>query len=247
MILICIYCLCPILNKLNSRDIWLKDNKHMTHPMLLGALVSFGLACSISHAGVIILNSQPGLANSLTPATVAITPAPAWQQNNPVNPGDPSESSAIWISHSETGYGDSDFQPFNGQTPVVRIYHDFTSAAGFLNLKVWADDTTEVLLDGVSIFEPKFTQSLCSGQPIGCRDVDAGIISNRFGSGAHRLEFVLFQVGGGVDSKSNPFGLLYTGTAATHLPEPGTMALAGVMLLVVAGMTKRFRRMPPSQ
>jgi hypothetical protein len=38
--------------------------------------------------------------------------------------------------------------------------------------------------------------------------------------GQHTLSFVLFQVGTGTDTSSNPFGLLFTGTAPLRIPEP---------------------------
>ena len=140
-----------------------------------------------------------------------------------------------------SGYDDLVFVPFGGNAHVVSIFHEFTSGAGVLNLSVWADDTAWVLLDGVSIFAPVFTSSICSGQPIGCLPLHAGIIDTTFAAGAHKLEFRVFQLGKGLDPKSNPFGLLYTGTV-THTPEPGTLALAGAVLLVIAGVKKRARR-----
>lgn len=199
-----------------------------------------------SYASVIHLDSAPGLFNSITGATVAITPHALWQQNNPVNPGDSSDNAAVWISYALTGYGDSSFQPPNGTDSVMSVIQSFTSAAGLLNLKVWADDTAEVLLDGVSIFAPKFTQSVCSGQPIGCRPEDGGVISSSLTAGDHQLEFRVFQVGTGGDSSSNPFGLLYTGTAPERAnasaPEPGTIALSGLVLLAALPLKKRLLR-----
>jgi hypothetical protein len=39
-------------------------------------------------------------------------------------------------------------------------------------------------------------------------------------AGSHTLEFVLYQVGKGTNTTSNPFGLLFTGTApAAPVPE----------------------------
>jgi hypothetical protein len=159
------------------------------------------------------------------------------------------DASAVWISCAPTGYGDSTFQPYNGLTPVVTIFHSFNSSAGYLNLNVWADDTTQVLLDGNSIFAPVFTQSTCSGQLIGCLPDDVGQIHTDFGSGSHVLEFRLFPVGTGGNTASNPFGLLYTGGAfspfqtniPTQTPEPGTLALGGARA-VLAGIALRLRR-----
>jgi hypothetical protein len=73
---------------------------------------------------------------------------PLWQPNNPQNPGDLNDTSAVWISDAETGYGDSQFQPYEGTTPVVTVVENFQSGLGFLQLNVWADDTADVILDG---------------------------------------------------------------------------------------------------
>lgn len=196
----------------------------------------------MAHASTINLDSRPGLANTLTAGTVAIALHPAWQLNHPVNPGNAGDISAVWISYALTGYVDPVFSPELGTTPVVSIFQDFTSGAGSLLLRVWADDTAEVLLDGVSLIAPKFTQSTCSGQPIGCMPDDAGLLSSGLTAGAHQLEFKLFQVGSGTDTKGNPFGLLYTGTATAPAPEPGSLELTGSVLLAVVMMKKRARR-----
>jgi hypothetical protein len=207
-------------------------------------LISLLSLAASSHASVIHLDSAPGLFNSISGATVAITPHSLWQQNNPVNPGDSSDTSAVWISYALTGYGDSYYQPPAGTDPAVSVFQNFTSGAGLLNLKVWADDTAEVLLDGISIFSPKFTQGVCSGQPIGCQPGDAGVINSVLTAGAHQLEFRVFQVGTGGDTSSNPFGLLYTGTAPERAdasaPEPGTIGLAGLVLLAALPLKKRL-------
>lgn len=194
-----------------------------------------------AHAGMVLFNSRPGLATSAGPSTVAITPHPAWQANNPANPGDPSDTSAVWISHIDSGYGGSQFQPYQGTTPVVSIFDSFTSGDGVFNLNVWADDTVEVFLDGVSLISPKFTQSSCSGQPVGCLPEDGGFFSLSIGAGLHTLEFVLYQVGQETNTTGNPFGLLYTGSATapdTATPEPGALLLTGLGLVAV-GVVRR--------
>ena len=152
-------------------------------------------------------------------------------------PGDSNDTSAVWISYDHTGYGEGVFQP-KSDTPIS-IFQPFTSGAGFLILKVWADDTAEVFLDGVSLINPVFTQSICSGSPIGCRPQDFGALSSSLKAGPHTLEFTLYQVGTGTDNISNPFGLLYTGTAPA-VPEPATLFLAGGALLAI-GLARRRR------
>jgi hypothetical protein len=205
--------------------------------LLPGALLAIATLSGSLCASTIHLDSQVGLANTLSSGTVAITPHLLWQSNNPVNPGDPTDTSAIWISYAFTGVGDADFQPEMDQTPVVTITDSFTSGSGFLTLNVWADDTAGVFLDGISLIAPVFDQSICSGAPVGCRPQDAGVLSSALAAGPHTLSFTLYQVGTGTDNVSNPFGLLYTGTAPA-VPEPATLFLAGGALLAI-GLARR--------
>src|SRR5580700_3433997 len=154
----------------------------------------------IASADLIYLNSQAGLATSAGVTAVAISPHPSWQPNHPANPGDPTNNSAVWISYADTGYGGSTFQPYGGSKPVVTIYDTFQSDPGTLHLNVWADDTADVLLDGAYLYHAVFTQSICSGQPIGCRPDDVGVIDAPLSAGNHTLEFVLYQVGTGTNT-----------------------------------------------
>jgi hypothetical protein len=207
----------------------------------LGAvLVSTLLLSGLAAAGTIDIDSIPGLATNLPafPTTVAITPHPDWQPNNPINPGTNLPSSAVWISYAATGYGDSHFQTYSGTTPVVSIFTNFMSGDGLLDLKVWADDSADVILDGSYLKHAVFTQSTCSGQPIGCRPQDFELFSKPLAAGSHTLEFVLYQVGTGTDTISNPMGLLFTGTASSAVPEPGVLSLVG-MGLVGLGLLRR--------
>jgi len=98
-------------------------------------------------------------------------------------------------------------------------------------LNVWADDTADVKLDGNYLAHSVFTQSICSGQAIGCLPEDVGQFMIPLSAGEHTLEFVLYQVGTGTNTTSNPFGLLFTGTAPAPTPEPAAFGLMGVGLL----------------
>lgn len=216
--------------------------------------------CGIGSAGTILIDSQEGLFTSFANvATVAITPHPAWEPNNPVNPGDPNDGSAIWISYADTGYGGSEFQPSAGESPVATVFDTFRSGAGMLTIYVWADDTAGILLDGNLLMPAVFTQSTCSGQPIGCRPQDYGAITAALSEGQHTLSFVMYQVGTGTDSFSNPMGLLFTGTApapasngnlfgasaaADAVPEAATWGMIAGGLGVLAWMRYQRRRGP---
>lgn len=212
----------------------------MTLQRLALLLLVAAIVLPAAHAGSVLLNSTPGLATSLGPTTVAITPHPAWQPNNPVNPGDPSDTSAVWISHKLSGYNDPEFQPFMGNSSVVSVFKSFNSSAGNLLLKVWADDTADVILDGNLLMGAVFTQSTCSGQIIGCLTEHAGSFNVPIAAGSHTLTFNLYQVGTGTDTGSNPFGVLFTGTAP--VPEPSSVALIGFGLAGLGVWTRRRRK-----
>ncbi len=199
--------------------------------------------CSAASAATIVIDSEAGLFTSFAGVeTVAITPHAAWEPNHPVNPGDSTDRGAVWISYADTGFGGAQFQLPGGTAPVATVFYGFQAGAGMLTLSVWADDTAGVLLDGNLLVPAVFTQNICSGQAIGCRPEDGGRVSAVLSAGQHTLSFELYQVGTAMDTTSNPFGLLFTGTAPAPDPsdsgaaEPATWAmlaggLAGVVLL----------------
>lgn len=217
------------------------------------AAVTCLLAAMPAKAGLILLNSGAGLSYSnlissgqtggvgASGTTVAITPHPLWQSNNP------NGSSAVWISYANTGYGGSHFQPFAGSTPVVSIFETFTnSGPNWLTLDIWSDDSAGVFVDGIQVFAPVTTQGSggCSGQAIGCLPNQEGVLSNYLlGSGTHTIRFDLYQTGPGGDASSNPMGLLFTGYD-TNAPEPGAFLLVGAGLLTV-GALRRWSRSRP--
>src|SRR5215470_8975383 len=94
-------------------------------PVLLG---------SLAYADLLYLDSHSGLSTSLGPATVAVSPHPAGQPDNPENPGDLRDHSAVWVSFADTGYRGSVLQPYQGTTPVVSVFDTFLSDSGTLKL-----------------------------------------------------------------------------------------------------------------
>ena len=173
-----------------------------------------------------------------TGTTVAITPHPLWQVNNPFG------SEAVWISYADTGYGGSVLAPPNGSATnldgthvIMTVTDSFAAGIGdSLHLTVWADDTARVFIDGAQVFAPNFTQNICANGQIGCTPANGGVIDYVFQTGGqHTLAFDSFQVGSGLNTTNNPFGLLFAGELNSVLvpagpnpvPEPATCLLLG--------------------
>lgn len=208
----------------------------MNKPLIYAFLMAGSL-----HASV-LLNSEPGLDNSLTDATVEVTPHPWW------DPSHPNGSDAVWISYADTGYGGSVYQALSIPFPAVTITQRFTSGAGSLRLQVWADNTAWVFLDGVYLINQNAKVGFAPG--------DFGAFAEEISTGAHRLDFLVFQGEdpGRANTTDNPFGLMYTGFAPdlhrgtpNPTPEPGTLELlliGGVFALVIFWLNdrKRLRR-----
>lgn len=202
----------------------------------------------------ILLDSVKGLTACVLPDTFACTAAPvttvpitrdpAWQPNGPVNPSDPTDTLAYWISYTNSGYGDGTFVPSNLTGPVYRILDTFTLlTAGQLKLNVWADDSVSVFLDDVLLPPAGVTTQNppCSGQVIACTPSLGGSFVEALGSGSHTLRFDVFQTGPGGTTLSNPTGLLFTGDAGA-VPDGGTtVSLLGLALAVGGLLSRRMR------
>lgn len=174
----------------------------------------------------------PGIANITSPAG-------PWQPNNPGG------SNAVWVSfdasHGTTGPNVLSPDANTGNQTVTFSY-DFTlTTASFLSFSVWADDTAEILLDHTSIFAGNGVQDgACANGPIGCQAGEAASFVNlALASGAHEIDFLVFQRVLLDNGAGTPFGLLFAGEL-TPVPEPGSILLLG-SALTAAGMASRRR------
>ncbi len=104
-----------------------------------------------------------------------------------------------------------------------------------------ADDTTSVILNGVTIYQAALNGSYptCSSQPIGCLTNTEGVftLTNLApylnGNGVNTLQFVVSQEAG------SSYGLDYSGKITT--PEPSSIGLLAAGLIGIAMIgRKRF-------
>jgi hypothetical protein len=168
--------------------------------------------------------------------TVIVDAHPAWQA-----PG-----LAQWVSYGDTGYGGATLAPPSGTTSIMTVYETFSAGAGsVLTMKIWADDTARVSLDGVEFLSPNFSQSTCANGSIGCEPHEFGALSfTLLTGGPHTIAMEIFQVGAGLTTTANPFAVLYEGTVdlaedRVAVPEPMTMALLGLGAAAVAFRRRR--------
>jgi hypothetical protein len=221
-------------------SIGLRQYRPYSQGMRKFVLISILLGSPSAQAATIqIASDLVNESNNLTSANVFIIPNAAWA----VAP-----AGAGWISYADTGNDPEAISPPNSTLSPWAIFTQNFFLPGSTNtgsVRVWADDTASVLLDGspVGPAASLILGSACAQGSIGCLpNAFADISLSGLSQGEHSLTFSVYQLGGG------PFGLLYSGsvsstdtviTTAQVAPEPATFLALGVGLLAFAAILRR--------
>jgi PEP-CTERM motif len=157
----------------------------------------------------------------------AVKPHPAWPDHD-----------GQWVSYADTGYRGTVLAPPlgsstnpAGRTPIFQITETVTVApgeTGSLDLHVWADDAVDLYLDGEREIAADFTAG-CGRASNGCGPAAPyRLTRTELSPGTHEITIVGYQRGAGGDTRSNPFGILYSGRFTTAAPQGGAAAGDGV-------------------
>ena len=188
--------------------------------------------------GVGTLTCVSGAVACLSTVVDITTPASAWQPNNP------GASSGVWVSfdanHGTTGPNVAAPNADPGNQTVTFHYSFSLPSPAKLSFNVFADDTAQVFVDGVSKIAGNGVQdATCAAGAIGCEPGEAGSIADLFlTTGTHNIDFAVYQRVVNADGSGTPFGLLFAGEL-TPVPEPASILLLGSALTAVGMASKR--------
>jgi hypothetical protein len=201
--------------------------------LCITTLASLGIT---AHASTIyILSDALDTTNDSSNPTMDIVRSAAWA---------PAFAGSDWISygptgaHTQPGY----FSPPNGTIVTFTTQFTLTGLIVGGRLRVLADDTTSVVLNGHTLISPDLTfGSACAAKSIGCLVSTEGVfdfaaLSPYLKDGINTLSFAVSQLGG------SSFGLDFKGSVRTdpaQTPEPSAWAVIGGGLLCLAIFRKR--------
>ncbi len=201
-----------------------------------GALLCLTLLSGVARAATITVLSAPDPMgtvqwNSVTTYNVDISP---WVHPNWAVPS----LGGRWISFVNTGFNQtevpSSFPP--GDPPTATFYARFTLPGPALSggIWFWADDTAEVLLNGVQRLsyttqQAQLPNPYCAAGSVSCQQSAGGYLNMAgYLAGDYLLELRTWQLWGG------PFGVLYEGSVdIAPIPEPGQFWPIAVALIAL--------------
>ncbi len=193
------------------------------------AVIASGCFLTINADSTPLDSSATNTTNNSGSATQNITSNPAWAAALP---------GSNWISFANTGNpSTSGFITLpNGTNAIFSQTFDLSGTITAATVSVLADDTTSVVVNGVTVDAAALGGSYptCSSVQIGCLTNTEGTlnIAPYLVDGSNTISFDVYQENG------SSYGLDYAGSVTTT-PEPGLVVMLSSGLLGLGFMQRR--------